>query len=1057
MSIPPGSSSRDGPQAEHLAALLREGPWIRRLALGLLGSDAAADDLSQDILLVAMTQGPGVELSRLRAWLRTVARRLVARRRERERAREAVERRAARPEVVERETHDRLQLHRQLATAIDGLAPPYRAALVLRYLEGLPPREIAVRLDLTPAAARKRVSRGLVMLREVLDAEHGGDRARWSNAVAALLTPGGGPAPVPPALPVPLSPAAALPLFALMTKKMLLVALTVAAAAGVLLLADPFGKPTPASVVGAVGEASTALEDLPGGERAEAVSASDGDTRRAAVEASPHARAPMVRVVQAGGGPVLEAGVAWVDPAGHPHGLELDGEGQVARPEGSAGAYFFACAPGFAEAFVRAGAADEDAEIVLEPERVLRGRIVEDGGPPTDSLYLSALDFDDSRGVPDVWGMRSKLVQLGALRSGPRAWTQPDGSFELKGLRPGSRGSLSLPTTHRQIVGGVPVKEGRVRYGGDDRELVIETVLLPRILGRLVWADDGLPVVGSLYLIVEERGGSSSFATSGQADAQGAFTIGLPVSERALLEPPEARPAGLLYGAVRIFLNDVNGTPMPFERRVELEGETFPIDLGVVPVARAQVLTARVVGPEGQPVEGAAVVSTLDDQVSDADGQVQLALQWGEQIQVLAPGYAYSVFTPESADLAEAPFELRLEPGHTLAVVLASKDGAGPDVSIPVQLAWEQSPFEGAHITGEPPFDAMPPRVHRCFHRGVLIDGMGSFAREGAPGSQGFIPPPDGVLLIPGLRAGSSFTLSLVDRLGQTLVERAITMPPETGQYRVDLGGSAEGDSRLRVRMVDPSGAPLKVHGRVHVLRGDGRLGRGFQFEEGLLDKVMATGTYTLSTQVSGYLPHEIEGYSLFPESPVLELALEASRRLEVRFVDDTNRPLAAQSVRIETGDGWSARAEETTLGRAIFRSVPLRPLELHLEVGTRTHTEAVDAQQELVTVTLPAHGRLSIQLAPGLESTTDGAEIRARIRETEGDRSLELSRWYDKADVEGLELETDLLPGSYELRVDLVEWPEGALESDEPFVRSLDQRTFTIKAGQATRVEIAE
>src|SRR6185369_16960063 len=56
-----------------LAELLRESGWTRRLARGLTGHDAAADDVLQDTWLAALRHPPDARQP-LRSWLGTVVR-----------------------------------------------------------------------------------------------------------------------------------------------------------------------------------------------------------------------------------------------------------------------------------------------------------------------------------------------------------------------------------------------------------------------------------------------------------------------------------------------------------------------------------------------------------------------------------------------------------------------------------------------------------------------------------------------------------------------------------------------------------------------------------------------------------------------------------------------------------------------------------------------------------------------------------------------------------------------------------------------------------------------
>ena len=59
------------------------------------------------------------------------------------------------------------------------LAEPFRGTVLLRYFEGLPPREIARTTGVELETVKSRLKRGLQQLRTSLDASHGGSRRAW--------------------------------------------------------------------------------------------------------------------------------------------------------------------------------------------------------------------------------------------------------------------------------------------------------------------------------------------------------------------------------------------------------------------------------------------------------------------------------------------------------------------------------------------------------------------------------------------------------------------------------------------------------------------------------------------------------------------------------------------------------------------------------------------------------------------------------------------------------------------------------------------------------------
>ena len=81
-------------------------------------------------------------------------------------------------EIVERS-----MLQKRLVEEIHALAEPYRSTVLYRYLDSLSAPEIAEKMAVTPAAVRKRLSRGLAILRSRLDLEDEKSRREWALIV----------------------------------------------------------------------------------------------------------------------------------------------------------------------------------------------------------------------------------------------------------------------------------------------------------------------------------------------------------------------------------------------------------------------------------------------------------------------------------------------------------------------------------------------------------------------------------------------------------------------------------------------------------------------------------------------------------------------------------------------------------------------------------------------------------------------------------------------------------------------------------------------------------
>src|SRR5262245_20245469 len=168
-TVPPGDLQR----------LLAEEPFVRLLATTLLTEEA--DDVVQQTWLQAVRAGGG-EVAEPRSWLARIAHNVAHNLRRARRRRERHEQDAASVPVSvpsSAELFEREERRRQLVQAVDRLPANLRSAVLLRFFEGLPPRRIAAQTGVPVATVWNQLRRALQLLREQLDAEHGGDRRAW--------------------------------------------------------------------------------------------------------------------------------------------------------------------------------------------------------------------------------------------------------------------------------------------------------------------------------------------------------------------------------------------------------------------------------------------------------------------------------------------------------------------------------------------------------------------------------------------------------------------------------------------------------------------------------------------------------------------------------------------------------------------------------------------------------------------------------------------------------------------------------------------------------------
>jgi RNA polymerase sigma factor (sigma-70 family) len=152
MALPPFQTALD----EHRDALAR-------FLVATVGPHEA-DDCLQETLIAALRAYPRLRPdSNVRAWFFTIARN-KALDEHRARRRRAVPVAVAEPQSAATDGYDEPDV--ELWSAVRALPGKQRAAVVLRYVNDLPHRDIARVLDCSEAAARRSLHEGLTKLRE---------------------------------------------------------------------------------------------------------------------------------------------------------------------------------------------------------------------------------------------------------------------------------------------------------------------------------------------------------------------------------------------------------------------------------------------------------------------------------------------------------------------------------------------------------------------------------------------------------------------------------------------------------------------------------------------------------------------------------------------------------------------------------------------------------------------------------------------------------------------------------------------------------------------------
>jgi RNA polymerase sigma-70 factor (ECF subfamily) len=156
------------------------GRFVRDLARRLLAEDPhAAEDLAQDVWSAALQRPPPHRAS-LKGWLRAVTLALNSNRlRRRTLQREVALNGYARTDPPSAEQLDLHIQRRAVARAVHDLREPYRSVVLLRFYDGLPPREVARRLGRPVETVQTQTKRGLELLRQALKKDRASDFRSW--------------------------------------------------------------------------------------------------------------------------------------------------------------------------------------------------------------------------------------------------------------------------------------------------------------------------------------------------------------------------------------------------------------------------------------------------------------------------------------------------------------------------------------------------------------------------------------------------------------------------------------------------------------------------------------------------------------------------------------------------------------------------------------------------------------------------------------------------------------------------------------------------------------
>lgn len=470
-------------ETSKLEEMLGQRGRLRALARDLVRNEADADDVVQEAYLAALERGE--EARNPETWLRRVLRNAALDRMRRDRNRPRVEGARARVDSTEPELADeRTRLYRLMFEELEALPNPSRRALVMSYLEAMSAKQIARRLELTPAAVRQRVARATKELRARIEARERGGMRAFSLAFLA----GSADAAARTGATSTLSSFATLKATGTLVAGLAVVTLTI-------LATSTWDAADEATSLDSFGDETAVLPPRRGGDHGTLPAAGPAaedellDSPTADASASPAATDEALRlggvVVTAAGAPVQYARVRAVLTGGHlrQNIVNTDMSGRfsfllhddvTARGE----LVLHAERPGLGTATATIFAVTDEPRMVLRGEGRFDGIVVDAEGAPEPRFTLAVLpeSLAGDAGATFDGNRFTTTGSPGSLEQ--RIRTDSEGRFSIRGLRPGRYFFISKES-FASLMGERALRttgDAGVRLVTDRRSVVVRVV-----------------------------------------------------------------------------------------------------------------------------------------------------------------------------------------------------------------------------------------------------------------------------------------------------------------------------------------------------------------------------------------------------------------------------------------------------------------------------------------------------------------------------------------------------------------------------------------------------
>jgi RNA polymerase sigma-70 factor (ECF subfamily) len=957
--------------------ILADDRFVRRMAVQLMQDDATADDVTQEVYLKALAAGPDSGGS-LRAWLRTLVRRLVADLRRGSARRARREALASKPESTGPESLllEREEVRRRLIAAVMDLGPPRSTVVLLRYFEDAPPRVIAARLGMPVNTVRTHLKRSLASLRETLGAQSRSDGSTFLKALPLLVTGSRG-----------LVTSTGVALMTLKTK-LALVASCLVLATTVWVLArtvrdGEVGSATP------IDRSSTASPPVTSASPPSGPVVAKRFQESSEEEAAKKARLDLdvfVEVVAAGNARVIlyqdetVIGSGTTDDLGR---VLLTGRDSAAQALIARASAFLVTRP--------VASAVGKQRIDLAKGTAISGRVEVDGRAAPQGLAISF--FRESAEPLTV----PKTV-LAALGDWPffRSTTDASGRFEFAGLQPGSDWRLAIDDLSYEMLEVTDGREKLVRVSAPASDLVIRLHRFRNVRGRVISGKTGAPLPRAHVHYPQPHEPGVTGWPAEECDAEGRFSVPIrlaPGSSELVLK--FTRPERVGERVVRL-------APVP-------EGDH---DLGDVELAELRVLEYVVRDTDGIPIPGA--FASLENSVVEASrtddrGRGRITVGEGvDSFRIGALKHEIAEVKVPSVDQT-GPVDITLTKNSGLEIQVVSTDGIIPSgLFVRVTASRLRAPNR---------FNTMDFILRKVGGSSYTRGRRFEDATRGRVESETFELDDRGRVILPGLLPDTKFSVEVVDRLESVLANAPVVTRPHSWES-VTLEVSS---LPRKIRGVVTDGAGNVVENASVILVTDKATLRplaGFsvftdtsgRFE---LPPVHSTRVDLAATK-DGHVPAVLDRIEVPSGGADLTIPLRVGRELFVLVAFDDGLPvrrLEGHALEARAGDGPVLRAKEKSEGRYRF-VVPDEKLDVKVQFNQWTFEKTHDfttGGNELKFV-VPAPGGVRVDWeAPG-----ESPPFIVRLRSV-SDPKLSIPARTRRGDEARGQVEfTEILPGEY-------------------------------------------